>query len=79
MNHLKNQIKTLVNNYGDSVLGAQKNNYYSIEFTEHICELSKNFSCWTNVMYPFFQNDKEIASSSYSETYFGQLKKSLNS
>ena len=53
------------------------NEYYLPEFIDSLMNLCKEFPCWTNVMIEYFNNPRTVATSSRSENYFGQLKRSL--
>ena len=53
------------------------NDYYLPEFIDHLMDLCKEFPCWTNVMNRYFNNTRAVATSSRSENYFGQCKRSL--
>lgn len=54
INTLKNHFTSITNHLKSSVIGAQNNYYYLTEFANNLCDLSKEFLCWTNIMCPFF-------------------------
>lgn len=74
---IKETVISKVSNEKHSYVGIQNNDYYLPNFGDRLVELSKEFVCWTNVMQEHFQNPHDVATSARSETYFGDLKRSL--
>ena len=78
--YLQNMKAKILNNIEDldkSFVGIQSNDYHLSEFGDRLLDLCKDFPCWTNVMNKYFNNPRVVPTSARSETYFGELKKTL--
>ena len=72
---IKDSVK--VDELIDDDFQTPQNEYCSPEIIDYLMNLYQQFPCWTNVMNSYFKNPRKVATSSRSENYFGQCKRSL--